>query len=263
MSATLKQAHSSQSKASLANKAYRQAAGHDEPDWTLLEQYLPLVKSIVSKMRIYLPPHADMEDIYSIAVTGLIKAIRGCDVEKTKSFPAYAALRIRGAILDELRKMDWMPRNHRIQAKRLRQVVSDLEQKLMRPATEDEICEAMEMSRSEYLKLLDQVRPITLVSLDSDAGDTSESGPIHEIITDETEQDARDVCDRREMLELLRDRIQELPDIPRKVLMLYYYEGLRLAEIAEVFGVTESRICQIHAQAVISLRTYLARISKG
>ena len=250
----------------LANQAYKKASGQAGPDWSLVERYLPLVKAIVSRMRIYFPPNAELDDIYSVGVSGLITAIRRCDPEKTESFGSYAALRIRGAILDELRKLDWMPRADRLRAKRLRAIVTELEQRIQRPATEDEIAEAMGMTRGEYLNLLDQVRPITFISLDGSpsGGNGAEAGhAVHEVVPDDSVPDARDRAEKREMLILLRERIKELPDVPKKVLMMYYYEGMRLAEIATVFGLTESRICQIHAQAVISLRTYLDRVSKG
>lgn len=252
--------------AKLASRVYRKASGQDGPDWSLIERYLPLVKAIVSRMRIYFPPNAELDDLYSVGVSGLITAIRRCDPDKSESFGAYAALRIRGAILDELRKLDLMPRGDRLQAKRLRVVVTELEQKLQRPASEDEIAEAMGISRQQYMALLDQIRPISFISLDSSATSDSpgsEGNAVHEVVSDDTLPDARDRAEKHEMVALLRERIKVLPDIPRKVLMMYYYEGMRLAEIATVFGLTESRICQIHAQAVISLRTYLDRASKG
>jgi len=250
----------------LASRLYKKASGQEGPDWSLIERYLPLVKAIVSRMRIYFPPNAELEDLYSVGVSGLITAIRRCDPEKTESFGSYAALRIRGAILDELRRLDWMPRSDRLQAKKLRAVVGELEQKLMRPATEHEIAEAMGLTHAAYLALLDQVRPITLISLDSSPandGGSEDGSAVHEAVSDDTLPDARDRAEKHEMMALLRERIKDLPDVPRKGLMMYYYEGMCLADIAEVFGLTESRICQIHAQAVISLRTYLDRVSKG
>lgn len=252
--------------AQVAGKAYRKASGQDAPDWSLLERYLPLVKSIVARMRIYFPPSVDMDDLYSIGISGLVTAVRRCDPDKTESFASYAALRIKGAILDELRKMDWIPRSDRLLAKKLKQVLNDLEQNLKRPAAEEEVAGAMGMSIGEYRRLLDTIRPVTFVSLDSPAGGDNSEGEgneIHEVVSDANEPDARDTAERRETILLLKDRIKQLPDLPKRVLMMYYYEGMRLAEIAEVFGLTESRICQIHAQAVLSLRTYLDRVSKS
>ncbi len=247
----------------LAQKAYARGKKIEvEPDWSLLEKYLPLVKSIVSRMRIYFPPQAEQEDFYSIGITGLITAIRRCDPEKIDSFSSYAALRIRGAILDELRRMDWMPRANRIRAKKLRRTIEEVEQRIGGPATEEEMCKELGVSRKEYAHLLDEMRPISLISLDSPVGqEDGEGAKIHEVISDETELDARERCEKREVVKLMKERIHNLPEVPRKVLMMYYFENMRLAEIAEVFDLTESRICQIHAQAIISLRTYLQRVN--
>lgn len=228
-----------------------------------MRQYLPLVKSIVARMKIYFPPQAEIEDIYSVGVSGLITAIRRRDPRQEKSFSSFAMLRIRGAILDELRRMDWLPRANRMQAKMVRQSIEKLEQKLMRPAEEKEICEELGMEVNEYRRLLDQMRPISLISLDSplNPGENDRSA-VHEVLSDDTQLNARERCEKREIIRLMKERIQQLPDVPKKVLMMYYFEGMRLAEIAAVFNLTESRICQIHAQAVVSLRSYLERVSK-
>ena len=255
-----------QNAPSPAERAYRKASGQESPDWSLLERYLPLVKSIVSRMKIYFPGGVDMDDLYSIGISGLVTAVRRCDPDKTESFASYAALRIKGAILDELRKMDWIPRSDRLLAKKLHRILNDLEQNLQRPASEEEVAEAMGMTVNEYLQLLDNIRPITLISLDSTTGDGNSEGDgsqVHEVIADSTEPNARDTAEHKESIQLIKDRIKLLPELQQKVLVMYYYEGMRLAEIAEVFNLTESRICQIHAQAVLGLRTYLDRVSKA
>ena len=250
-----------EAKERLAAKTYQDAEMEAEPRWELVEKYLPLVKSIVARMRIYFPPEVDIEDIYSVGISGLITATCRCDPKKIKSFGSYATLRVRGAILDELRRLDWMPRANRVMAKKYRRVIEELEQKLGRAAAEEEICEAMELTTEEYRKLMDRLRPISFVSLDKPLNaDDSENATVHEVIPDDTLMNARESCEHQEVLELLRKRIHELPEMPQKVLIMYYFEGMRLAEIAAVFGLTESRICQIHAQAVIGLRAYLRRV---
>jgi RNA polymerase sigma factor FliA len=248
-----------------ANKAYRKASGQESPDWSLLERYLPLVKSIVSRMKIYFPANVEVDDLYSIGISGLVTAVRRCDPDKTESFASYAALRIKGAILDELRRLDWIPRSDRLLAKKLHKTLNELEQTLKRPATEEEAAGAMGMTVGEYDRLLDNIRPITFISLDSNAGgeDSPDGNQVHEIVSDSTETDARDDAEHRETIKLLKERIRQLAPLPQKVLVMYYYEGMRMAEIAEVFNLTESRICQIHAQAVLSLKTYLERVSKS
>ncbi len=236
----------------------REVAG--EPiNWELIEQYLPLVKGIVSRMGIYFNSHIDMEDIYSVGVTGLISAAQRFDPEKSKSFSGYAAMRIRGAILDELRRIDWMPRTVRASAKKLRKAIEELEHALQRPATEGEIRESLGLSEAEYAKLLDQVRPLSFVAMDEINAKAGAEGNVsmHERISDANEMNAREQTESREVVDLVRARIDKLPDLQKKVLSHYYFEGLRLSEIAAIFNLSEARICQIHTQTVLSLRAYL------
>lgn len=230
-------------------------------NWELIEQYLPLVKGIVARMGIYFNSHIDMEDIYSVGVAGLISAVQRFDPVKSKSFTAYAAMRIRGAILDELRRIDWMPRTVRASAKKLRKTIEDLEHSLQRAATEVEIRQALGLSEGEYNKLLDQVRPLSFVAMDDSPARNSEEGvPMHERISDLNEMNAREKTESKEVVQKIRERIETLPELPKKVLSMYYFEGMRLAEIAAIFKLTEARICQIHTQTVLSLRSYLESV---
>ncbi len=243
-----------------ANRAYTRSssAPENEPPWEMVEKYLPLVKSIVGKMHTSFPAKIDNEDLYSIGVKGLITAISKFDPSKRKSFGSYAILRIRGAILDELRRIDCMPRSNRAKAKALRRTVNDLEAKLRRPATEDEIREHLKLDKREYAVLMRQVQPITHVPLDMSPTDHDGEGPtISEAISDPTELNSREVAENKELFALLRERIKDLAEVPQKVLVMYYYEQMNFAEIGKVLSLTESRICQIHAHAVSSLRGYL------
>ena len=244
----------------MAIDVYNGTDKETEPQWDLVEKYLPLVKSIVSRMKMYFPDEIDIQDIYSVGVSGLISATLRCDPERRGSFGSYATLRVRGAILDEMRRLDWMPRANRLMAKQYQKVVDGLEQKFGRPATEEEICDAMELTRKEFRRLMDRLRPISFIPLDRPVDpDNSENATAHDVVSDDTIPNARESCERSEVIQILRDRIDELPEVPQKVLIMYYFKGMRLAEIAAVFNLTESRICQIHAQAVIGLRTYLQR----
>jgi RNA polymerase sigma factor for flagellar operon FliA len=227
----------------------------------LLLQYLPLVKSTVSRIKIGLPPHIEEEDLQSVGLAGLISALKRYDPDQKDSFASYATMRIRGAILDELRRMDWMPRNARANFKALRKTVEDLEQELGRPATEEEIRTAMNLSPKAYSDLLDSTRTVSLIPLDhSPNGESTDEGSLYEVIADDNLVSATDRMEKEELIQMVAKRINQLPEIPRKVLAMYYYENMRLAEIAAVFGLTESRICQIHSQAVVSLRTYLTAV---
>lgn len=227
----------------------------------LLQLYLPIVKSIVSRIKINLPPHIEEEDLHSVGLAGLISALKKYDPSQQKSFGSYAAMRIRGAILDELRRMDWMPRNARTNFKRLRATVEELEQKLGRPASEEEVRNELQLSPKDYEALMDEVRPISFLPLDHSAsGDDSDETNLYDVIADDDLTSATDKMEKDEMIRMVAERINQLPEVPRKVLAMYYYEDMRLAEIAAVFGLTESRICQIHSQAILSLRTYLTNI---
>lgn len=246
-----------------AAAAYKKTETEKAPRWDLVEQYLPLVKSIVSRMRIYFPAHIDVEDIYSVGVTGLISASKNFDPTRGHSFGNYASLRVRGSLLDELRRIDWMPRVERINTKKYKHAVEELEQRLNRQATDEEICAELNLTKIEHQRMKEQRRSIYMIPLDSSPNpDDPEAPTLHDAISDATQLNGRDVAEDNETLTILRARLKELPEVPRKVLTMYYLKGMRLAEIAEVFGLTESRICQIHSQAISSLRDYLLRAIK-
>ena len=145
-------------------------------------------------------------------------------------------------------------------ARHVQAVIQELEQKIGELPTETEIALALKISVTEYRQLLDEIRPATFVCLDSAQSSEFPDGPTqYESIPDHTQENPVDGVSRREMTRLIAERLEELPEMQRKVLALYYFEGLRLREIAEAFGLTESRICQIHAQAILSIRVYLKK----
>jgi RNA polymerase sigma factor for flagellar operon FliA len=230
----------------------------DEKD--LIERYLPLVRNVVDRVKLTLPPHIDADDLYSVGVTGLIAAVRKYDPAQGRTFAGYAALRIRGAVLDELRRMDWCPRRTRTRVRKLKEAIGEIEQKLGRPVTAEDVCEELDITPAEYERWLEESRPMTFVSLDHHAdGEESEGASLHELLADDNDVTGRDNLEQAELLQLLAQRMAELPDVPRKILTMYYHENMRLAEIAAVFGLTESRICQIHSQTILGLRSYLGR----
>lgn len=228
----------------------------------LIEQFLPMVRSIVERVRINLPSHIEVDELYSVGVTGLIAAVRNYDAARGKTFAGYVSVRIRGAILDELRRLDWCPRRTRAKGRKLRDAIGDLEQSLGREPTDDEIRRSLDLSLAEYHKLLDEVRPVTFVALDDSGLSNGEQdgASLHDTIPDHSAPNVREIMEKDELIRLVGERLDELPDNQKKVLSLYYFEGLRLAEIAEVFGVTESRICQIHSQAILVLRSFVNRM---
>jgi RNA polymerase sigma factor FliA len=238
---------------SAAWRAYGEASHTEEET---LKSHLPLVHSVVDRIRASLPSHIEIQDLYSVGLLGLINALRRFDPTHGITFASYATLRIRGAVLDELRRMDWMSRSLRVKAKKLTDVISAFEQKVGRPVTEAEIADELGISTEEYSALLDEVRPVSYVELDSLSGDDEDSN-LHDIIPDDNQATASDLAMKQELIRLVSERIEKLPEIQRKILAMYYHENLRLAEIASVFGLTESRICQIHTQAVLSLKSYI------
>ena len=242
--------------ANLAARAY-QAAGNED---ALVEQHLPLAKTTVDRMRIYLPATLDIEDLYSVGVTGLMTAARKFDPTRNTSFPAFASLHIRGAVHDELRRMDWMPRSLRDKAKHFRDSISALEQKLGRPAREDEVCAELSLTAEQHEALLDEIKPASFVPLDGEAyTEDSDSISLHDIISDEAQPTASSELEKKDLAQVVVARLQQLPDMQKKVLAMYYFEEMRLSEIAAAFGVTEGRISQIHTQAVQGLRAFIQR----
>ncbi len=229
------------------------------PEHEFILRHLPLVKTVVGRMRVYLPPHLDAEDLHSVGLAGLMSAVRKYNPTHGNTFHGYAMMCIRGAVLDELRRMDWMPRSLRAKAKGLRDTLADLESQQGRAITEEEAAAALNLGLDEYRALLDEVRPISFVPIDGGPDGDPESGDLHETIADDNQPLPGAALERRELLAVVADHIQRLPDMQRKVLALYYHEGMRLAEIAAVFDVTESRISQIHTQAVIALRAFVRR----
>ena len=224
----------------------------------LLENHLPLVRSIVERMRRKLPSNVETEDLYSIGVTGLVAAARNYRPSQEGTFAAYAAIRIRGAILDELRRTDWMSRARRSKARRLSSAISKLEQEQGGNISQDSLCAEMQMTEDQLTDLMEEVRPVKFVSMDgTDEQSEFEDHSMHEIIPDDSCIPALDALERKEVLSLLAQRMAELPDMPKKVLAMYYYENMRLSEIAACFGLTESRICQIHTKTTGLLRNYL------
>lgn len=231
----------------------------DEKD--LIERYLPLVRNVVDRIKLNVPAHVDADDLYSVGITGLIAAVRKFDPEQGSTFASYAAMRIRGAILDELRRMDWCPRRARARARKLKTAINDVEQKLGRAATDDEVRSSLGLEPKEYAKWVEEAKPVTFINIDQESeAEEGKGGTLHEFLADENDVTGRDNLEKEEFVQLLTQRIAELPDIPKKIIAMYYYENLRLAEIAAVFGLTESRICQIHAQTILGLRAYLQRV---
>ena len=224
----------------------------------LLEGYLPLVRSVVYRMRGKLFETIEAEELHSVGLSGLAAAVQKYNPSQRETFAGYAVTRIRGAILDELRRQDTMSRGSRMQAKRLGAAIAKLEQEQGESYSEDSLCLEMSLSKEQLADLIDEVRAVKLVSLDEAAtGVDFAEHSLHEIIPDDDCVSAADALERKEIISLLVERMARLPELQRKVLTMYYYESMRLSEIAAILGLTESRICQIRGLAVALLRKYL------
>lgn len=226
----------------------------------MLSKYAPLVKIIVARMRNKLPSHADLEELESAGMMGLLAAIERYDSSRGYTFQTYASVRIRGAILDELRAMDMVPRSVRLKQRLIARTTQTLEQRNGHSPTDEEMREELNMDQSGYEKLRAQTKPVSIIYLD--ASQEANSDNQHESIADDTVEFAHDRMEKEEMMELVARKIMELPVQHRKVLALYFNEGMRLAEIGELLGLSEARICQIRSQALEQLRRYVSRMSE-
>jgi len=204
-----------------------------------------------------LPDNVSLDDLISAGVLGLISAIDRFDPAHNVKLKTYAEYKIRGAILDSLRGLDWAPRQKRRRAKQIEAAISVAEQRLHRTPTEDEIAVELDLSLEEYHEWLVEVRGLNLTSLEQSIGDQSKD--LLQYIPDNEEHSPSQVFERAELERLLAESIDAIPAMERTVLSLYYREELTLREIAEVVSLHESRISQLKSQAILRLRTHLAK----
>jgi RNA polymerase sigma factor for flagellar operon FliA len=227
----------------------------------LVEKYLPLVRAAVGRLAMTLPEHVDQDDLNSAGLIGLLQALRNYNPACGTSFETYARLRVRGAMLDELRRMDWVPRTVHEKARKLQDTIGQVEQRLGRVPSDVEIAKALNISLSEYSELLAEIRPATFVCLDATCSiDGVDASSVRDVIADPDADGPLEQASHNELKQIIFQRLKDLPDTQRKVLALYYGEDLHLREIAELLGLTESRICQIHSQAILAIRSYLRRL---
>ncbi len=221
----------------------------------LILHYSPLVKFVAGRVGAGLPKNVDQSDLVSFGTFGLIDAVDKFEPERGYKFETYAVSRIKGAILDELRALDWVPRSVRSRAREIQRTMAELEHRLQRTPSEDEVADAMDVPVDSLRDHLGEIANLGFVALDELLNPSErESGSMGEMIADPSAIDPSGSFEKEETRYLLADSINRLPDRERLVLTLYYYEGLTLAEIGDVLSVTESRICQIHTKAVMSLR---------
>ncbi len=224
----------------------------------LVKEYAPLIKFVAQKIAMRLPSNIELDDLISAGVIGLMDAIDKYDPTRDNKFKTYAEFRIRGAILDELRAQDWVPRSIRDKAKLLDKTVVQLEAELGRTATDEEVSAALNITIDEFHELVNQVRPVSLLSID-DAQTFSnvDKKSILNLLEGSKISNPYNQLNLKTVKDIIAQAIEELPERQRLVLSLYYYEDLNLKEIGQVLRVTESRVSQLHAQAVQRLRAKL------
>jgi RNA polymerase sigma factor for flagellar operon FliA len=256
-------------------QAYGPQAGGEKASWrglsmeektAYVEQYSPLIRFLADRLASRLPDHIVRDDLVSAGVLGLIDAIDRFQPDRGIMFKTYAEFRIKGAMLDELRSLDWVPRTIRRKAGELERLWRRLEGELGRPPTDEESAEAMDVSLAAYLKLLDEVSSINMLDIEAFRTETAtgrEAVDLHEILADEANIDALTVLGQEEARRVLVEAIDALPEKERLVVTLYYHEELTMREIGQVMGYTESRISQLHTKSVIRLRGRLAKYFEG
>ena len=230
-----------------------------------IKQYAPLVKYVAGKVASSMPHSVEFEDLVGFGVFGLIDAIDKFDPEKNVKFKTYAVTRIRGAIFDELRSIDWVPRSVRQKTKELEEAIQQLESKLGRPAADSEIAQAMGITEDELAKTMLKISGTAVLSLNDVwySGDDADKISIGDSIESPGSLNPDSIIEREEIRRVIVQAIQELPEKEKKVLVLYYYEELTLKEIGQVLEVTESRVSQLHTKAILRLRAKLTNIRKG
>jgi len=230
----------------------------------LLKRFAPLVRHVVERVAATLPRNVDHEDLYSAGVLGLLDAHAKFDTGKGVKFETYAVWRIKGAVLDQLRALDWVSRSMRRKARNLDGITRKLDQRLGRAASEDEVAKEMKMSRGDFYRLLDHVRGAVLVSLDETrTSDGEEQGSLADHLADPNAVDLEARLEDDQQRQTLLRTIDMLPEQERLVVALYYYEHLTLKEIGRTLGISESRVSQVHTRAMSRLRLRLHRALSG
>ncbi|HVP54003.1 MAG TPA: FliA/WhiG family RNA polymerase sigma factor [Candidatus Eisenbacteria bacterium] len=223
----------------------------------VLEQ-MPQVKYIARRIHEHLPQHVPFEDLVHAGIVGLIDALNKFDSDKNVKFSSYAKFRIRGAILDSLREMDWSPRDLRRKSRQIDSVMQKLQAELGRTASEGELAKAMGLSLQELHHLVNEIRGLEIGSLHAESNTDGQETDLEQNLAGPPDQDPLTLCLSGERKERLEKAIARLPEREQQVLMLYYQQELTMREVGELMGVGESRVSQIHTLAVKHLRTVMS-----
>ena len=231
----------------------------------LISESLPLINHVAHRVAVRLPPNVEIRDLVNAGVIGLLDAVEKFEPERGVKFKTYAELRIRGAMLDSLRDLDWAPRSLRKKSKDLEKIYQALEQRLGRPATDEEVCNELGGDMEEFHALVDQLHGLSIGSFE-DIGDNREDGSGESFINyypDDGDNDPYAQFEKDELAKMLGAVIDTLPERERLVLSLYYYEEFTMKEIGAMLGVNESRVSQIRTKAMLRLRSKMKKVSPG
>jgi RNA polymerase sigma factor for flagellar operon FliA len=224
----------------------------------IIVEYAPFIRYIAQKIASRLPSNIELDDLISCGVIGLMDAIDKYDSTRDNKFKTYAEFRIRGAILDELRAQDWVPRSVREKAKMVEKAYRKLERKLGRNATDEEMCEELSITQEEFYILLDKSKSVSVLNIDdSMAFSRGDKKLMMGLLENRRSANPFSSVNLKKAQEKIKEGIKSLPEKQRIVLSLYYYEDLNLKEIGQILDVTESRVSQLHTQAVLRLRSKL------
>lgn len=237
---------------------WRRYKAHEDPIARdrLILTYAPLVKYVAGRMSSALPAHVEETDLISYGLLGLIGAVKRFEPDRQVKFETYAVARIKGAIIDELRSLDWVPRSVRARARQIERASAELEHKLQRAPTDEELAGHLQMAMEDFHAAIAQISNSSIVALDEMWNVNSGGEPLSLIdtISDNRLSDPAQQLDITELRDTLADAIARLPEREKIVIALYYYDNLTLREIGEVLGVTESRVSQLHTKAILRLK---------
>lgn len=230
-----------------------------------IRQYMPLVKYVAGKVSVGLPASIEYDDLVGFGQFGLLDAITKFDPDKGVKFKTYAVTRIRGAIFDEMRQLDWVPRSVRQKSKEIEDTIGDLESRLGRPATDAEVAQEMNMTESEFQQTVMKVSGTSVLSLNDVwySGDDNDHMSIGDSIESPSSLNPDVQVEREEIRKVIIEAINELPEKEKMVIVLYYHEDLTFKEIGQVLDVSESRISQLHTKANLRLRAKLTNLRRG
>lgn len=224
-------------------------------DEASISRFRHLIDRVLYSIARHLPSHIELDDLRSEGLLGLISALKRYDSLQDQTFEAYAMLRIRGTILDELRRRDCLPRSSRAKARLLRDTVQTLEQELGRAPTDSELTEKMGLSSSEFRKLQRLAHTPSFVSLDQPIRESEDSNAQwHDTLADEKQAPSYETLQTSERSQVVLEHLHRLPERQQRILSMLYFEGCKVGQVAEVFGVTEARICQLRTHALERLR---------